>query len=621
MCGIAGIFDGQIASEEYPAVLDRMAASIIHRGPDEGGALALPQLRAGLASRRLSIIDIAGGQQPVANEDETVHVVFNGEIYNHVELRHELESRGHTFRSHCDTEVIVHAYEEWDLDALDRFHGMFALAVLDTNRHRLVLSRDSAGMKHLYWAQTDSGLIFGSEIKALLASGFIEPQVDPAAIQLYLSVAFTPAPLTGFLGIRKLPAAGFLVADDNGVREGTFWTPRYSTDTPLHSEHEYAEEMERLLRAAVKSHLAADVPVGAFISGGWDSSLVAAFAAEQTSRRLKTFSIIFPDAPQADESRYSRLLAKQLDSDHEETEFRAADAPTMYRDVVRHLEEPNSRAPVLLFYQLSRAAGSKVKSVLAGEGSDELFAGYEWFQSKVSRMAHTLRPITSKALARLALPYARGARAHLLLGTLAARDETETDIEWLRCMSPTINSALIHSDIRSATPDLRLLLPHQETIDSYRTYLDRLLSLEQHGRLADGILLEADKMSMAHSLESRMPFLDRSVVEFSMRLPSNLKLRGNQEKHILKPLTRHLPPEIAQRKKWGLQYPRTFNASMSRSESARELLLDSPKNGGILDRDAVEKFLNDKDGLNERSAYGIGSLVLLQTWWNEFIRR
>lgn len=621
MCGIAGIFDGQIASEEYPAVLGRMATSIIHRGPDEGGALALPQLRAGLASRRLSIVDIAGGQQPVANEDETVHVVFNGEIYNHVELRRELESRGHTFRSHCDTEVIVHAYEEWDLDALDRFHGMFALAILDTNRRRLVLARDSAGMKHLYWAQTASGLIFGSEIKALLASGFIEPKVDPAAIQLYLSAAFIPAPLTGFLGIRKLPAAGFLVAENGGIREERFWTPRYSIDTPLHSEEEYVEEMERLLRAAVKSHLAADVPVGAFISGGWDSSLVATFAAEQTSRKLKTFSIIFPDAPQADESRYSRLLANQLGSDHQETEFRVSEATDMYRDVVRHLEEPNSRAPVLLFYQLCRMAGSEVKSILAGEGSDELFAGYDWFQSKVAPLAHALRPITPQALARLALPYARGARSHLPLRTLAAKDDAETDIAWLRCMTPTIDSELISPEMRSATPDLQLLLPHPTTIDSYRGHLDRLLSLEQHGRLADGILLEADKMSMAHSLESRMPFLDRSIVEFSMRLPQNLKLRGSQEKYILKPLTRHLPPEIAQRKKWGLQYPRTFHADMSRSESVRELLLDSPNNGGILDRDAVEKFLNNKDGLTERSTFGLGGLVVLQTWWNEFFDR
>ena len=578
MCGIAGIFDGQIASERYPDILDRMAASIVHRGPDEGGALALPQLRAGLASRRLSIVDIAGGQQPVANEDETVHVVFNGEIYNHVELRRELETRGHAFRSHCDTEVIVHAYEEWDLDALDRLRGMFALAVLDTNRRRLLLSRDSAGMKHLYWAQTEEGLIFGSEIKALLASGLIDAQMDPAAVNLYFKAAFVPAPLTGFQGIRKLPSAGFLVADDSCVREGRFWTPRYATDQPPRSEEEYSEEMERLLRAAVKSHLAADVPVGAFISGGWDSSLVATFAAEETSRKLKTFSIVFPDAPQADESRYSRLLVERLGTDHQETEFRAPETHKIFPKAILHLEEPNFRAPFLLLYQLCEAAGADLKAILAGEGSDELFGGYEWFKSKVARIANALRPVVPSAMARAALPRAKTTRMRLLLGILGARDTSASDAVWLSALAPPVRPEFVSPEVRSAKADVQLLLPPAATMDSCGPFLDRLLSLEQNGRMSDGILLEGDKMSMAHSLETRMPFLDRSIVDFSLRLPAHFKLRGKQEKYILKSLTRHLPREIAARTKWGLQYPRDFMQHVVRSGYGREVLLDSPKN-------------------------------------------
>ncbi|MDA1314860.1 MAG: asparagine synthase (glutamine-hydrolyzing) [Acidobacteria bacterium] len=618
MCGIAGIFEGRIAEDSYPDVLKKMADAIIHRGPDDEGYLALPQLSTGLASRRLSIVDLPGGHQPIANEDETIHVVFNGEIYNHVELRRDLESRGHRFRTNCDTEVIVHAYEEWDVEGLGRLNGMFALAVLDTARRRLLLARDGPGMKHLYWAQTPRGLVFGSEVKALLASGLIEPEVDPEAIRLYLTAGFIPAPFTGFLGIKKLPPGGFVVAESGNVREGRFWIPRYVADEREKSETEYAEELEYLLRQAVARHLAADVPVGAFLSGGWDSSLITTFAAQQSSRRLKTFSIVFPDHPDTDESRYSRLMAQTLGTDHEETEFRTSETEQMVSDVVRHLEEPNVRAPILLVYQLCRLGGSRLNSVLAGEGSDELFGGYSWFQRPDARAGYALRPFTPSGIVGMLSPRLVPPPMRLLLALLAAPDLDAADAAWLSGLSPDVDSSLISSRFRSSKTDLEALLPDPATMASAQGFLHRVLSLEQHGRMADAILLESDKMSMAFSLELRMPFLDRTIVDFALRLPARYKLRGRQEKYILKALTRHLPPEIAQRKKCGLHYPSSFLNSIG-GDYARALLLDGATPDGLLNRVQVEQLLSRKESAHRGSI--IGALIMLQTWWNEFFLR
>ena len=622
MCGIVGIFEGRIAEDSYPDVLKKMADAIIHRGPDDDGYLALPQLGAGLASRRLSIVDIEGGHQPIANEDETVHVVFNGEVYNHVELRRDLESRGHRFRTVCDTEVIVHAYEEWDIDGLDRLHGMFALAVLDTRRRRLLLGRDGPGMKQLYWARTPSGLLFGSEVKALLASRLITPEVDPEAIRLYLDGGFIPAPFTGFQGIRKLPPGGFLVAEAGNLREGRFWIPRYSSDTRRRSEAEYAEELEHLLRRAVASHLAADVPVGAFLSGGWDSSLVTTFAAQQMSRRLKTFSIVFPDHPAADESRYARIVAQRLGTDHDETEFRMSDVPGMIPHVMRHIEEPTVRAPILLIYQLCRLGGSRFKAIIAGEGSDELFGGYLWFQSLLGRAGYAVRPIVPRALARFLIRKRAWGRWRLPLDLLAARDLAEADTSWLCNLVPVVDPRLVEPSFAATSADRRAFLPDSSTMASTRGFLERVMSLEQHGRLADAILLETDKMSMAFSLEVRMPFLDRSIYEFALRLPARLKLRGRQEKYILKPLTRHLPREIAQRKKYGLQYPESFLRTTTCRDYSRQLLMDSSTPGGLLNRARLEPLLTRQaQNENVRDDTVIWSLTLLQAWWNEFFRR
>ncbi len=275
MCGIAGIFATALSDDDLRAALARMEKSLIHRGPDAGETLVLSNPRGGLAARRLSIVDLANGGQPMPNQDCTVFALLNGEIYNHRELREDLVSRGHHFRGTCDTETLVHLYEEFGDQCLDRLHGMFALAIYDTRERRLLLARDGPGMKPLYYAETAHGFLFASEAKALFASGLVRAAPNPAAIGLYLAVGWVPAPLSAFRGVRKLLPGGYLVVDDDGVRHGEFWKYRYQPADPRRTEQDYSAELDSLLTAAVRSHAAADVPVGAFLSGGWDSSLTA----------------------------------------------------------------------------------------------------------------------------------------------------------------------------------------------------------------------------------------------------------------------------------------------------------------------------------------------------------
>ena len=378
MCGIAGIFDSKLAEEERLRALARMGEAIRHRGPDEDGSFDCPGLGAALTCRRLSIVDVADGQQPMSNEDGTVQVVFNGEIYNHPALRQDLEKRGHRFRTRCDTEVIAHLYEDLGVECLDKLHGMFALAILDVEARKLVLARDGAGMKYLYWAATPSGFVFGSEVKALLASGLVEAQPDWTGLANFLTSDYIPAPRSGFAGIEKLPAGGWLVVGPGQIRRGRFWRLRFRHDLPRRSDREYAEELEHLLEAALRSHLAADVPVGAFVSGGWDSSLTATLAARQLGTRLKTFSITFPNDPDVDEGRFSRQVAERLGTEHHEVEFDVAAVPDQLPKVTRALEEPFIRSPASLQYQLAEMTAREVKTAISGEGADELFAGYAW---------------------------------------------------------------------------------------------------------------------------------------------------------------------------------------------------------------------------------------------------
>ncbi len=609
MCGIAGIYGSFRSQMEIRSALEAMNSAQIHRGPDENGLCVARDFGAGLASRRLSIVDLEHGKQPVPNEDGTIHCVLNGEIYNHNDLRETLQAHGHRFRSRCDTEVVVHAYEQWGDSFLKHLHGMFALAVLDFRKRRLLLARDGPGMKPLYYHEGRDGLVFASEVKALFATGWISPQPNPEAIDVFLAVGLVPSPLTAFKGVSKLQPGEFLTIGTSGLNRDFFWRFHYNNREPKRSDKEYADELEAILIRAVRSHLAADVPVGAFLSGGWDSSLVAAFAAQHAGNRLQTFSLVFPDSPRVDESRYARLVAERLETDHHEIEYSAGSVVQQMPHLVRHLEEPFDSGPAALSYQLASLAVAHVKTVMSGEGADELFGGYEWMRLN---WPYFVRRITPAWFIRLVLPHVRKRRWRRALLVFGSRTVVEADTEWRRTLVPDEKRELLKPEF-SGGPDIAPVILSPDILSTCSDSLQRRLAHDFTARLSEGILFAEDKVTMAHSLEQRMPFLDRSVVEFALRLPSRLKIRNGREKVILSHLARrHLPTEIFQRRKKGLGYPgRTWTRGPI-AEYGRQVLMDA--GDSPFNRKALETWIRTRPNDGR-----ISRLIWLQCWWNEFI--
>jgi asparagine synthase (glutamine-hydrolysing) len=616
VCGIAGVFGATIPAVSIEATMARMAGALIHRGPDDLGILVDADRRAALACRRLSLVGVANGHQPVSNEDGTVSVVFNGEIYNHRALRRRLVRAGHTFSTEADTEVIVHLYEEDGPGCFAALDGMFAIAVLDRRKECLVLARDGCGMKQLCYAITPRGFIFASEGKALFASHMLHPRPDWEALDTYLAVGYAPAPRTCFDGMTKLGAGTYLTVDARGIRETTFWRLGYPAREPRRTDEEYAKDLEDILRAAVVSHTQADIRVGALLSGGWDSSILAAMAAPVVPGRLATYSVIFPENPGVDESRFSRMMADHIGSEHHEIEFRASDVPRLLPDAVWHREEPFT-GPGLPEFQVAALAARDVKAVLSGQGSDELFGGYFWQHAGARwyRLRAVVPPLAAQLAARLPLP----ARCRLPLRLLGARDAAAADAEWMRALTPAEKDRLLRPGLRPATPDAGPFRCPPETLATCRDPFQRRAALDFCRRLTDGILVTGDRMAMAHSLELRMPFLDRAVVDFAAALPTDMKVRAGQEKYVLRHLTSLLPPEIAARRKFGLQYPLAEYLSGPLRSYVRDMLLDSPFGRDCLDRQATERMLRRWLAADPPELRAPWSLVVLAAWWNRFM--
>jgi len=613
MCGIAGLYRGPWPDEMLGPLLERMSSTLVHRGPDDYYKVLAPAMRAGLAVRRLSLVDLAGGRQPLENEDGTLILACNGEIYNHRELRSELLAKGHRFRTESDCEVIVHLYEEIGLDCLKRLNGMFALALLDIRAQRLVLARDPAGMKPLYLAERAGGIAFASEARALLETGIVSPAPDWDGIDTYLAFGYAPAPRSCFAGLERLTAGSYLVAEDGRLRRGSFWRCRYP---PAQETRDPANDLECRLRAAVRRHLAADVPVGAFLSGGWDSSLVTVFAAAESRVPLKTFSITLPENPAYDETRWARQVAALVGSEHAEVEFRNSDLPQLLHRVVRAIEEPCVTSPATLLYVLSARAAADVKAVLSGEGSDELFGGYQWLRPDA---IYSLRRVVPRFMARAFGRILQSERWRRLCWVAAADSDEAADREWLRLFTADEIPSLAAARPGVAVADGRLLELDLETRASCGDALQRRLALELTRRLADALLLVADKVSMAHSLEVRMPFLDREVVDFALALPSRWKIRDGQEKYILKQLTSFLPADVAARHKHALVVP-IRAAEQQHREWARSVLLDGARRSSLFDEKTLEAWLASVLSGRREGMPLVWALVNLQVWWECYMK-
>ena len=616
MCGIAGIINTNRSPEELGPALSRMEQSLVHRGPDQGAVRLLPEMRGGLAVRRLSLVDLEHGDQPLANEDGTVVALLNGEIYNHSVLREELLEKGHQFLGHCDTEVLPHLYEECGDDFVERLEGMFGLAVFDLKRRRLLLARDGPGIKPLYYADTPKGFLFASEAKALFASGLISAAPDKFALDVFLGSGFIPAPMTAFDGVRKLRAGEMLTVDEGDVRVRTYWDFRYRTDDPPLSDEEYTRQLEDRLDAAVERMLRADTPVGAFLSGGWDSTLTATFAARRLGSKLKTFSIVFPENESADESKYSRLAAKRLGADHAEIEYRNRDLPALLPSLARHLDEPTAATPSALTFALSSLAGGSVKAVITGEGADELFGGYLWYRA---RYPYWMRYVVPRWAARLGARYAPDKRIRRGLRVVGAPSARHADAEWMRFTTVADKKRLLRPEWAAGGPDKEPVLISDELYATCSDSLQRRLASDIKGRLPEAILFKADKTSMAHSLEIRPAFLDPSIIDLAERLPSRLKFHQGREKIVVGNVARKLtPPKIANRRKQGLDFPARNWLQPELLRYLRRDLFANPKRGPFRPEFLESQFMARMEAGKNPPVFP-AVVVMLQLWWNEFI--
>ena len=623
MCGIAGYLDAEGARPEHVQAVRGMMDALAHRGPDAAGLLAAGPVV--LGHRRLSVIDLRPeGNQPLTNEDGSVAVVANGEIYNFVELRHELERKGHRFRSRSDSEVIVHLYEEVGAACLQRLRGMFAFALWDARARRLLLARDRAGEKPLYWAARPGGLWFASELGALVAALPTRPAVNLAAIDRYLTLQYVPAPLTAFAGVHKLPAAHSLCVEPGGApRVERYWRLAFAPPPgrPIALADAVAET-RRLVEEAVELRRAADVPLGAFLSGGIDSSAVVALLARRSSRPVKTF---FVDRPSVDgsEARYARMVARHFHTDHHELSMRAEMASVLPR-LVRMYGEPFADPSAVPTYFLSQLARRHVVVALSGDGGDEVFAGYNRYGLKeldrrvtglpepLPRLVHVvMRHMPGKAL-RFIREYARhehGGEAERYLFLLAHFSRRDKE----RIAGPAL-AELARAD--ATMRSFEEVLGRSDAPDD----INRFLDLDTQTYLPDDIMTKVDVASMAHALEVRAPLVDHVLLERMAQFGGSLKLRRFRGKHLLRLAVKDLlPPSVVSRPKQGFDPPLARWMREDLAEMSRDLLSDGTARGrGLFDPAQVTQLLDEHEAGVDHGER-LWNLTVLELWLREFI--
>ena len=616
MCGICGLAVGG-AGGPNPDALAAMSATLVHRGPDdEGHVISGP---VGLAARRLSIIDLAGGHQPIAGEDGRVQVVQNGEIYNHEQLRAELQAAGHSFRTRCDTEVIVHLFEELGDGFAERLRGMFAIAVWDARAGRLVLGRDRFGIKPLYYLETDDGgLAFASELKALMELPEFDGGLDMRAIESLLAFNSIPGPLTIFEGVRKLQP-GHLLSWEPGrgatVRPYAQVTPAPIGELRGDSQAELAAELRERLRDSVRAHLVSDVPVGVLLSGGVDSATLAALAAQESGERVRTFSIGFRERS-FDELERARLVASRYDTDHNEL-IVEPDVGEVLTRLAEVFDEPLADSSALPTYLVAELAAQHVKVALSGEGGDELFAGYHTYVADsiapwAGRPAATLRPLVERlpsSSARVSFDYKakRFARG-------GALPPLERHHAWKEIFSPELRA-----ELRAAPA------PAFDPVDVYRERyamtagaepLARMQDLDRSIYLVDDLLVKTDRASMAHSLEVRVPFLDTAVTELALAVPGSRHLRGFQKKRLLRRAVAPLVPRrILHGRKRGFSIPAAAWLRGELRSFARDVLSpDAVRAQGLFRPEAVERLLDEHESGVADHSRQIWCLMTLGLW-------
>ena len=608
MCGIVG-FAGRAGTErERELSLRAMCAAIVHRGPDEEGRYVAPDVALGM--RRLSVMDPAMGQQPMSNEDGTIQLVFNGEIYNHRQLRRELLARGHTLTTSSDTEVIVHLYEDLGDGVVDALRGMFAFAIWDTRRQRLLIARDRVGIKPLYLWEHAGGLAFASELRSLLTMPEFPARVSPNAIAQYLTFGYVPETHCIFEGVRKLPPGHRLTWEPGGaVRTERYWSPLRDEREDI-SDGEAIDALRALLRESVELHLESDVPLGAFLSGGIDSSTVVAQMARLVPGRVKTFSIGFDEASH-NEAPHAALVAREIGTDHTELIVRP-DADSLVDSVITGFDEPFGDSSALPTFLVSQMAREHVTVALTGDGGDELFGGYTRYAELLSR--HELPKPARAALARAAALLPQGARgrnrlldmSRTLQGRYAATVAMPADVREGGVLSGTLAPAVAPMDA---------LLAAAFSPVAGRDLLAQMTAVDLATYLPGDILTKVDRMSMSVSLEARVPLLDHHIVEFAMALPSRMKQRNGVGKWVLREaITGLVPPRVLAHPKLGFSVPlaRWFREDLRYRLDA--LLAPDSRIAPYVDRDAVARLVTEHRAARRDHSHLLWRLTALEIW-------
>lgn len=623
MCGICGIFHfgGQRVDRE---LLDRMTSALKHRGPDGSGAYVSE--RAGLGHRRLSIIDLRGGAQPITNEDGTLHLVFNGEIYNFIELRKELEEKGHIFKTRSDTEVIIHGYEQWGLDCVNRFNGIFAFALWDSNRQQLFVARDHLGVKPLYYVVLGNRLLFASEIKSLLEDPECPREVDLKSLAQLFTLRYVPSPNTLFARIMKLSPAHLMVVRPGGVEVQRYWKwkPQIGTES---NEESLKEAYQNLLEDAVRLQMRSDVPVGLFLSSGIDSGALLAIMTKQTNTPIRTFTIGFEQGEKTNETDDARRMAERFGADHSEMMVGPKDYEEYYERHLWDLEEPVGNETAAAFYFVSMIASRKVKVALTGQGADEPWAGYDrYIGIKLSGVYSRLPSfLTKQIVGRLIGRFAKNERLKRGAISLNERDVLTRFAKVYSFYSPSMKERLfrpwlkgeISTDYRYAVEALRHLQADVRELDP----LSQILYIDTRANLPDDLLMVGDKTSMANSIEARVPFLDYRLVEMIETLPPNLRLHGFQGKYLhKKAVEKWLPKNVVYRKKKGFANPidKWLRSGMRRYVGDC-LLSETSAVNKYFDRKYIEEMVAQHEANRQHYLRHIYLLISFELWHQQFI--
>jgi asparagine synthase (glutamine-hydrolysing) len=625
MCGIAGFYrcadPGEPSSSEDAGLLRSMLELIRHRGPDSDGTLC--ERGWALGMRRLRIIDIEGGEQPIYSEDDRYAVTFNGEIYNHVELREELQSRGVRFRTRCDTEVVVHLFAEHGPSMLEKLNGMFALAIVDRQTRRVFLARDRLGIKPLYVARTAEHWVWGSEIKAILQHPGIERRLDAQVLPDYLYFNYVPPDQSLFEGVEQLAPGEWMLLDGQQSRRERWWDLRFESDTTLDEEQATERSLE-LLDDAVRLRLMSDVPFGAFLSGGIDSSAVVASMTRHLDVPVKTFSIGFAE-DSFNELPWARQVARQFGTEHHELVV-DPDVSELLPQMVWHSEEPTADSSALAVYLVSQLAREHVTMVLSGDGGDEVFAGYETYNAHWARRNY--RRIPGWCRRRLirplvdALPVGSGKISFDFKARRFVRGaELSADASHLYWRSIFDDES--QGELLRRASDTRAIDRTRRWFDAAPRHdpLSRMLYFDTRFYLPSDMLIKVDRMSMAHSLEARVPFLDHRLVEFVATVPSSIKFRRRRRKHLLKKgLRPSLGRELLERRKEGFNLPmhRWFRGPL------RPLLHDTLAPSrlathGLFDQGSVGRILDEHDRCAADHSFQLYSLLIFQMWHDRFV--